>query len=177
MADTRVSSLIVFAFGNREVNGELQPGPVNEDLARAVQNFVALHAVPVFAQWEVADVLNAAEPRSAVSITPDVDADGNVVYLNTVQVAEKAMRFAKEMGVSMGEVGVVAFADHSVRCVYTCRKFGLEAAVPDSMVLPDEYDADSGQRWTTGKTVYRAVDLMARAQVLGWPTGEKDPER
>ena len=177
MADNRVSCLIVFAFGNREVNGELQPGPVNEALARAVQSYVAECPVPVFAQWEVADILNAVMPGSAVSITPDIDADGNVVYLNTVQVAEKAMRRADEMGLSLGEVGVAAFADHSVRCVYTCRKLGLEAAVPNGLIMPHEYDPESGQRWTTGRTVYRAVDLLARAQVLGWPTGDKDIER
>jgi hypothetical protein len=74
-------SVLVFAFGNRILDdGSLLPGPLNEELARVTKDVVATREVPVFAQWEIADLLIADGLRNVVSVTSEEDANGNVVY-------------------------------------------------------------------------------------------------
>jgi hypothetical protein len=167
VADEVVDSLVVFAFGNRvAADGSLSPGPVNQDLADVTAAFVAEHPVPVFAQWEVADLLIAAAVPDVTSIEPDTGPDGEVVYLSTAGVAEKAVALADEQGVDLGQVGVICFADHAGRCVLTADGAGMDAAVPDGVDLPSTYDPRSGQEWTRDRLAYLTTDLQGRLLAL-----------
>lgn len=145
--DDDVDSLVVYAFGNRvAADGTLSPGPTNEELAQVVEDFVAEHPVPVFAQWEVADLLAESGVGDITSIDPDTGPDGEVVYLSTAGVAEKAVTLAEQQGVDLGQVGVIAFQDHAVRCTLVSQDAGMDgAAVPETVDLPSAYDPESGQ--------------------------------
>lgn len=162
--DDEVDSLVVYAFGNRvAADGTLSPGPTNEALAQVVEDFVAEHPVPVFAQWEVAGLLAESGVGDLTSIDPDTGPDGEVVYLSTAGVAEKAVALAGQQGVDLGQVGVIAFADHAVRCVLTSEAAGMtDAAVPEGVDLPTEYDPESGQEWTRDRATYLLTDLRGR---------------
>lgn len=162
--DDEVDSLVVYAFGNRVAeDGTLSPGPVNEELAQAVEDFVAEHPVPVFAQWEVADLLAESGVGDITSIDPDTGPDGEVVYLSTAGVADKAVTLAVQQGVDLGQVGVLGFQDHAVRCVLVSRAAGMaDAAVPEGVDLPGEYDPQSGQEWTRDQQTYLLTDLQGR---------------
>lgn len=163
-----IDSLVVYAFGNRvAADGALSPGPVNEEMAALVTAFVAERPVPVYAQWEVADLLLAAGVPDVISIGREIDADGNVTYLSTAGVADKAVALAAEAGTDLGHVGVIGFADHAVRCVLTSRAAGMTADVPAGVTLPTEYDPESGQPWTRNRLDYLSVDIPARLVV--WP--------
>jgi hypothetical protein len=165
--DDEVDSLVVFAFGNRvAADGSLSPGPVNQDLADVTAAFVAEHPVPVFAQWEVADLLLQQGVPDVTSIDPDTGPDGEVVYLSTAGVAEKAVALADAVGVDLGQVGVVCFADHAGRCVLTAEEAGMDAAVPEGVALPSTYDPESGQEWTRDRLAYLTTDLQGRLLAL-----------
>jgi hypothetical protein len=176
VADHRVDSLWILAFGYRFADhhapteaGEipamtdLEPGPVNEAMALAAATFVAAHPVPIIAQWEVALVLHELGVPDVVSVEPDRASDGSVVYLSTVGVIEKGLRLAAEAGIEVGRAGVIGHADHARRCVLTATVAGLDAAVPDGIRLPADYDHDSGQPWTRSRAAFIPVDLMARS--------------
>lgn len=167
--DEEVDSLVVYAFGNRvAADGTLSPGPVNEELAQVVEDVVADHPVPVFAQWEVADLLDEAGVEGVTSIDPDTGPDGEVVYLSTAGVAEKAVTLAEQQSVDLGQVGVIAFQDHAVRCVLTSRAAGMaDAAVPEGVDLPSDYDPQSGQEWTRDQQTYLLTDLQGRLLAAG----------
>lgn len=167
VADEAVDSIIAYAFGNRvAADGTTTPGPVNEQLADVIAGFVAEHPVPVFAQEEIASFLIADGVPNVFSIGPDIAEDGTVVYLSTVGVAEKAVAMAAAEGIELGHVGVVGFADHSVRCVLTTRSIGLTADVPAGIALPSTYDPESGQVWTRDRQTYVTTDLIARTATL-----------
>ena len=168
VAADKVDSLVVFAFGNRlGANGELQPGPMNEALATAVEKFVAKHPVPVYAQTEIATQLQAAGVQHVTSIDPVTNADGTVTYLSTAGVAQQVMTKAQAAGAKLGTVGVIGFSDHAVRCVLTARKAGMtNAAVPKGVTLPTAYDAESNQSWTRTRAAYLPTDLIGRLATL-----------
>lgn len=158
--DGDVDAVLAFAFGNRATaDGGTTPGPVNAELAATALALADELDVPVFAQWEIADEMPAGAARALVSIGPDVDDDGEVVYLSTAGVAEKAARIAAADGRPLRRVAVVAFADHAVRCVLTARSVGLDAGVVDAAALPSAYDTESGQPWTRDRLSYLAVDV------------------
>ncbi len=167
--DVEVDSVVVYAFGNRvAADGTLSAGPMNEDLAQVTADFVAEHPVPVFAQWEVAGLLVDQGVADVTSIDPDTGPDGEVVYLSTAGVAEKAVTLADDAGVDLGQVGVIAFADHAVRCVLTSEAAGMAgAAVPEGVDLPGEYDPESGQAWTRDRATYLLTDLQDRLLAAG----------
>lgn len=167
--DDEVDSLVVYAFGNRvAADGTLSPGPTNEALAQVVEDFVVDHPVPVFAQWEVADLLAESGAGDITSIDPDTGADGEVVYLSTAGVAEKAVALADQQGVDLGQVGVIGFQDHAVRCVLVSEAAGMAgAAVPEGVDLPSAYDPQSGQEWTRDQQTYLLTDLQGRLLSAG----------
>lgn len=158
-----VDAVLVFSFGNRITTEDVVlPGPVNEALAATTAAAVGDRALPVYAQWEVARSL-VGEVRDLVTIEPEIDESGAVVYLSTRGVAEQAVRLATARGVGLCTVAVVAFADHAVRAVETVRAVGLDGGVPTGVPLPDRYDPESGQPWTRDRATYVALDLAARS--------------
>jgi len=162
-----VESVVVFAFGNRVgADGSLEPGPTNEKLAVATKRFVRRNPVPVFAQQEIAELLEAAGVKHVTSIDPIVGPDGKLVYLSTAGVAEQVLAKAHAAGVDLGTVGVIGFADHVVRCVLTAKAAGMTTAVPKGVVLPRTYDPESSQPWTRDRASYLATDLVGRLASL-----------
>lgn len=163
-----VDNVVVYAFGNRVApDGTLSPGPTNEELASATAAFVAENPVPVFAQWEVADLLIEQGVPGVTSIDPDVGPDGEVVYLSTAGVADKIASLFTTQGVDPGQVGVLAFQDHAVRSVLATDAAGMEgAAVPEGVELPSAYDAESGQEWTRDRLTYLTTDLQGRLLLI-----------
>lgn len=167
VAAKNVDSVVAFAFGNRRaVDGSLQPGPVNEALAKVTQSFVADHRVPVYAQTEIAQLLQARGVKRVTSIDPVVGDDGKVVYLSTAGVAEQVLSKAQAAGEPLGTVGVIGFSDHVVRCVLTARAAGMTGAVPKGIRLPHVYDPQSAQSWTTNRASYLTTDLIGRLTTL-----------
>lgn len=163
----RIDSIVAYSFGLRDDGaGTLTPGPVNEQIAAAIEAFVTGHPVPVFAQWEIAEVLAAAGVPGVTSIEPDTAADGSVVYLSTAGVAAKAKALAAEAGIELGTVGVFGFADHLVRCVMTTEAAGMTAAVPAGVTYPSAYDPQSAQPWTRDRATYLTTDLLGRLATL-----------
>lgn len=162
-ADNKIDSLVIFAFGYRDApDGSRLPGPANEAMATAVEKFVKDRPMPIYAQHEVAKLLQVNKVPDVVSIEPVVGADGKTVYLSTAGVAEDIVKRAGEAKVDLGTVGVVCFADHVVRCVETAKAAGMDATVPESIDLPTEYDPESAQAWTRDRVSYVATDLTSR---------------
>lgn len=177
--DDEIDSLWILAFGYRlrETGGSvdigddvpamdaIEPGPVNEELARQAASFVERRSVPIIAQWEIARTLDRLKVPGVISVGPDEAADGSIVYLSTAGVIEKGLRLAAEARVPVGRPGLLAHADHAVRCLLTAAASGLRVVVPAGVRLPAGYDAESGQRWTRSRSDFIPVDLMARAHL------------
>ncbi len=123
--------------------------------------------MPVYAQTEIAKLLQAAGVEGVTSIDPVTDADGTVTYLSTAGVAEQVVSKAQAAGAKLGTVGVIGFSDHAVRCVLTARKAGMtDAAVPKGVTLPTVYDPESNQSWTRSRAAYLPTDLIGRLTTL-----------
>lgn len=166
-ADDKIDSLVIFAFGYRLApDGSQLPGPANEAMAVAAEEFVKDHPVPIYAQHEVAEILQAAGVPNVVSIEPTVDATGQTVYLSTAGVAEDIVKRAAASGTDLGTVGVVGFADHAVRCVQTAIAAGMNATIPKGIDLPSDYDPESGQAWTRDRVSCIATDLTSRVAAI-----------
>lgn len=162
--DDEVAAIVAFAFGNRiGVGGEVEPGPVNHQLARLVGHLHARTGAPTLAQWEIAHSLtrstftDARAMGSVHSIEPVVEPDGTVRYLNTTGVAQAAAERMRAHGLEpKAAVAVVAHIDHVNRCVAELERLGIRAGVPAEMVLPADYDPESGQPWTRTRERYLA---------------------
>jgi hypothetical protein len=160
----RIETIIAFTFGNRMLpNGNRTPGPVNEALADVAVALYRQRAVPIYAQWEVAEAIGARVPQEKVTaIYPGRDERAEPVYLSTSGVVSAVIATQADRR-SLGVVGVVGFADHLWRCVTTVRQFGLEAYAPGGYAMPGEYDAQSGQPWCRSRLAYLMHDIMIRA--------------
>lgn len=155
-------SILAFAFGNRILDdGTVLPGPVNHELARVTKVLRGDVEVPIIAQWEIADILIAHGVKNVVSITPDEDNEGNIVYLSTDGVARKAIRMAAELKFDVGRVAVVGHRDHVERCRLTAAKAGIQVMTLPEEIMPNLYDSESGQEWTRSREVYLKVDAYA----------------
>lgn len=175
----QVGAVIAFSFGNRIgdgqsiPDGQIQhrdrsiPGPVNASLADAVHAIRLARDVPVYAQWEIAEVLKEKYGMDrVVSIVPEPGADGKVVYLSTDGVAKAAMRHAGS-GEGLRHAAVVGHRDHVKRCILVSRDNGLtQAAAARGIPLPMDYDALSGQPWTRSRDLYLLSDITAQLTMM-----------
>ncbi|MEU8896445.1 hypothetical protein [Nocardia sp. NPDC048505] len=164
--------IIAYAFGNRIPAGADPartvgaPGPVNEELAAAVVRARGDRDIPVYAQIEIAEVLTAKYGLTGVvSIDPRRNPDGTLVYLSTLGVAEQVADL-RGAAAATDVAGVVAFGDHLWRATYSTAATGFDAYAPAGVAMPDRYDPESGQPWTTGPEKYLPVDYLGRAQLL-----------
>jgi hypothetical protein len=178
--DAQVDSLWLFSWGYRidpnagigPVNltdpppplEALQPGPVNAAIAKTAADFVARHPVPIIAQWEIARELEKLGVRNVISVEPKKSPDGKTIYLSTPGVVAEGKRLASEANIPVGRAGVITFTDLAVGGIMASRLGGLDgAAVPASVQLPTDYDAESGQLWTRSLEAWLPVDLLGRA--------------
>lgn len=169
-------SILAYSFGNRIAEGASAgpalPGPINASLARAVVAIRSVRQVPVYAQWEIARVLQETYRMDrVVPIYPDKDASGKEVYLSTEGVAKAVVHRAGSAS-ALGRVAVVGHRDHVKRCIIVSRAVGIEAAAASGIALPVNYDPLSGQAWTRSRELYLLGDVLAqlmmtRARLLG----------
>ncbi|MGX1809546.1 hypothetical protein ACWIGI_27815 [Nocardia sp. NPDC055321] len=166
------SIIVAYSFGNRIPAGADpartvgEPGPVNTELAAAVVAARGGRGVPIYAQTEIAEVLRTAYGLTdVVVIDPDRAADGTLVYLSTDGVAAKIAELRG--GAVAGErAAVVAFADHLWRATRTTAAHGFDAFAPAGVAMPNRYDPQSGQLWTTSPLLYLPTDFAGRLALL-----------
>ncbi|MBC7001284.1 hypothetical protein BIZ37_01840 [Photobacterium sp. BZF1] len=165
----QVESILAFSFGNRVApNGNQHPGPMNEAIADTVVTLYRRTAVPVYAQWEVAEAIGNRIPACDLhAIYPRFSGKGTMKYLCTLGVAEKAVSIAGGVE-GMGKTAVVAFFEHSLRTVDTARDAGVDAYLPQGLEMPKQFDPDSGQAWTRDQQTYVMHEIRTRA------TNERD---
>lgn len=164
-------SIVAYSFGNRIPEGALTdaalpgpiPGPINARLAQAVVAIRSARNVPVYAQWEIATLLqDTYRMDRVVPIYPERDASGKEVYLSTEGVAKAVVHHAGSAS-ALGRVAVVGHRDHVKRCIIVSRASGMAAAAAVSGVaLPIEYDPLSGQAWTRSRDLYLLGDVLAQ---------------
>ena len=159
-------SIIAFAFGNRiSDNGNRLPGSMNEALARLTLETYRKTGAPVYAQWEIAEVIGDLIPSHHLTpIYPKRTDTGDIIYLSTRGVAEDIVRIAGTTE-KLGKAVVIAFNEHSLRSVRTARAVGINAYAPEAVTLPSSYDKQSGQPWTRTKRNYVLHELRSRAQM------------
>lgn len=160
----QIDTIVAYGFGNRlDADGNPSPGPMNEQLAQLVADVLSTRPVRTFAQWEIADSLASMGVQGDItSITPVVGEDGATTYLSTAGVAAKVVELSGGDAASLGNVGIIAWYDHEVRCIETSRSAGMQAYAPAGVELPRDYDPQSGQEWTRTREAYVLQDLKAR---------------
>lgn len=158
-----IDTLIAFSFGNEIMpNGNRQPGRVNFALADIAVQLHKVRGARIFAQWEIAEAIGKRIPDAAlISIFPARDSRSEPRYLSTEGVAA-AIAGMTTQATDLGNVGVVAFADHMYRCVTTARAHGFEAFAPKGVDMPCDYDPKSGQPWCRTRIAYLLHDIMLR---------------
>ncbi|WP_206244383.1 twin-arginine translocation signal domain-containing protein [Novosphingobium terrae] len=171
MQAQEANALIAYSFGNRLTTAAdkpprapdaTEPGPINAKLAEAVFKIRAIRKMPVYAQWEIAAILqDTYRMDQVIPIYPERDADGKLVYLSTEGVAKAVLREAGGAG-ALGHVAIVGHRDHVKRCILTSKSVGLAAAAISGIPLPVEYDTLSGQPWTRDRATYLLGDIMAQ---------------
>jgi hypothetical protein len=110
----KVRTIFGFTFGNRMLaNGNREPGPVNAALADLAVRLHAATGARVWAQWEVAEAIDARVPSAMVeAIYPGRDGQGEPRYLSTGGVVEAIV--ARSGGAAaLGTVAIVAVRDHA----------------------------------------------------------------
>ncbi len=163
IAPAQITAIVAYAFGNRILpNGNRLPGPVNEALADLVVKLYTQIKVPVYVQWEIAEMIgNRISSDAMTVINPALDAVANVVYLSTADVASTIITSAGGAH-QLGTVAVIAFSDHLYRCIQVSRSAGMDAYAPEGYAMPTTYDSLSGQPWTRSRLTYLASDIKAR---------------
>lgn len=168
-------SVVAYSFGYRSATGKVdprtglsdgeetpEPGPINAMLADAVHAIRQVRDVPVYAQWEIAQILaEKYRMKDVFAIFPVKGADGRKTYLSTDGVAQAAVARAGT-ALALGKVAVVGHRDHVKRCILVSRKNGMTAAAAREVPLPVHYDPRSAQPWTRGREVYLLSDVIAQ---------------
>ncbi|HLY89279.1 MAG TPA: hypothetical protein VKQ27_09855 [Acetobacteraceae bacterium] len=173
IAPQQLDTLIAFSFGNRlQPNGNSEPGPTNEALAKALVSVHRIKPVHVYAQWEVAEAVGDLIPEATISsIYPRRGNNAEMIYLSTDGVLAAIVTDAGPAHV-LGKVGIIAFSDHQFRCVTTARRRGLDAYAPADIAMPSTYDPESGQPWCRTRMAYLLHDIgerisARRAEAIG----------
>lgn len=178
MPVAQADSILAFSFGNRLRDGRSQedatrlddrdvfePGPINAELADVIHAVRGKRPIPVYAQWEIAEILQARyRMTDVISISPERDANGNKVYLSTQGVAQAAIA-KSSTGAALRKTLIVAHQDHVKRCVIVSNMSGIDGAAAKDVNLPDRYDAKSGQPWTRRRDLYLLTDVMAQLTI------------
>ncbi|MET8430679.1 hypothetical protein [Nocardia sp. NPDC004860] len=60
----------------------------------------------------------------------------------------------------------MAFADHRCGATETTAAHGFRAFAPAGVAMPDQYDPQSGQLWTTSRLLYPPTGLLGRLALL-----------
>ncbi|KHT64235.1 hypothetical protein RJ45_07595 [Photobacterium gaetbulicola] len=159
----QADSIIAYAFGNRIAeNGNQSPGPMNKALADTVVEIYKQTGKPVYAQWEIAqEIGDRIDEKDLTAIYPKVGADGTIIYLSTIGVAEEIVKLAGGTE-KLGKAVVVGFYEHSLRTINTSKDAGIDAYAPEGIELPNDYDKESGQPWTRDPLIFVMHEIRNR---------------
>ena len=160
-----VGAIIGCSFGYRRLpNGNITPGPMNDNLAKVVVDLYRQLKCKVYVQWEIAEAIGDAILESTINaINPEINPkDATIKYLSTFGVIQKVLDCVGDPK-SLGKVLIVAYRDHAPRCVGIACKLGFNAFVPPSP-LPNDYDPHSGQAWTQSRHAYIIHDTLSRLE-------------
>lgn len=167
--------VIAFSFGNRvAADGTTYtgPGPVNAELATVVERVMGevRPGTPFYVQWEIAQVLSSRGVTGFTTIDEQTGANGQIVYLSTDGVATAALADFAATGAKSGTAGVIGHHDHVGRCALTVDSHtstsGVTAYAPSGIVMPADYDPDSGQVWTRSAELYLIADELGRLELV-----------
>ena len=161
-ASGSVDSIVVYAFGYRGPDGDRQPGPVNEAMARAVATYVRAHPTTVYAQTEPAQALRALGVTDVTEVPLQRRADGTVIYQSTADFTAQLLAQLSSKGRRLGRTAVVGFSDHEGRCLLIARGAGIDAVSLDEIASVSTYDSESSQPWTRSREAYLPIDLSQR---------------
>lgn len=152
-----INAIVAYAFGNRAGGGAGAmpvPGPVNEQIADAVFQLQRKTPVPIYAQWEIAQVLASKYALGGVvSVAPPVVANGKV---STPALDGVATAVIKQAGTAaaLGNVAVVTHRDQASLAVQTSNAQGMKAGVAAGLGLPLAYDTSALQPSNRRRDLY-----------------------
>lgn len=166
----KTNTIVAYAFGNRAGTGGIGampvPGPVNEQIADAVFQLQQKTPVPIYAQWEIAQVLASKYAlASVVSVAPPVVANGKVMTPSLDSVAAAIIKQAGA-ATALGNVAVVTHRDQASLAVQTSNAQGMKAAVAAGLGLPLAYDATALQPSNRRRDLYLLTSAGTRLGAL-----------
>jgi hypothetical protein len=169
---SEIDGIVAFAFGNRVDDlANRSPGPINKLLADKLVHYYSRCPRKVWAQWEIARLVDARIPSTDLTIIYPIHdrATDSVEFLSTKGVLKQV-----EKQLPKGKtVLVIAHRDHLWRCVHFTEQFGYRVvAAQDDM--PSDYDPESGQLWTTSRDRYVLNDIISRLRTFRDERNEKD---
>ena len=165
-------AVVAFSFGQ---GPHRQPGGTNRALAAIIQNICQQYDVEIYAQWEIAELLQ--EDGCDVAYT----AVSENTYLSTRDVWSQIQAEWARAKTKHNTIILVAHPDHQYRCHTLLSLAGYDVLVPDlSIFLPQGweafccdshgYDPNSTQPWTRSRQDFLPYELRVRLKhVLGAP--------
>ncbi|MGH9879113.1 MAG: hypothetical protein ACRD5H_15905, partial [Nitrososphaerales archaeon] len=145
---------VCFAFGNKpDEFANLQPGELNETLARIVKDKYKNKRKPIITQWEIGELLNKEpdiDQKDIESYGQDFDkVFGKPIYQSTKSFLDKVAR--KDRSTPIKRLFVVAQWFHYARCVQEVKNAGFEVVVDQDAMPKDFCTKCFGQLWTSSE--------------------------
>lgn len=178
IVEDRIDCLWIFAHGYRrpddallrtyglELARRLEPGPVNEELAKLGADIHLRTGVPIVAELGIANVLFEMGIDDALVAEFVVEPDHAVLHGTTPAVVHRGIEIARAEGIDLSHAGVLAHADHAVRCQMTLQAAGIAADTPKDVALPGFYDAESREPTSRTREAFIRADLSERAVLI-----------
>ena len=150
---TKADCAIGFSFGYREeVDGEIQPGISNKDLASFAGDLEP--GIPLILQFEIADALE--NPKGKIYRIERHRQERE--YLDTVEVATQAFIIMQEH--QWRSPLVFAHPGHIPRVDAVCQKLGMFTIVPSGLNVV-RFDSLSKQGWTRNPRAWGEHEIGA----------------
>ncbi|MBN3791156.1 Tat pathway signal protein [Burkholderia sp. Ac-20353] len=168
----QIRAIVAYSFGNAPSTAGAgampAPGPVNEQIADTVFQLHQQTSAPIYAQWEVANVLASKYRLSAAvtSVAPPVVAANGTVTVPMPDVVAAAVVKQAGSAAALGTVGVVTHRDQASLAVQLSNAAGMNSAVPAGLTLPSLYDATALQPANRRRDLYLLSNLSAQLAAL-----------
>ncbi len=161
-------AIVAFAFGQ---GTNSTPGGTNHALAAVIKTTTAVHPVPVFAQWEIADAL----AELGVSVAETAVSHQN--YLSTEGVWQQFLATFLQSYPHIQKIILIAHPDHQYRCHSLIVQSNIEVLTPAIIGSPPNgwaafgcdtygYDLNSVQPWTRNRADFIQYELSIRIKHL-----------
>jgi hypothetical protein len=152
MEEKDAQVIIALSFGQGINN---TPGKSNEVLAQIVADFENKYALPIVAQWEIADCIPERIQDVMSFVVREHRQKGQ--YLDTFEVLAQAKEYCDKFG--FRKAIIVAHPDHMPRCVAVAKKIGFDVAIADTKKVP--YDPESTQEWARSAEAFLSREEKA----------------